>query len=336
MKRFVFRKKFSSLVAIAALAGYVLVQSCSSDVLSELPQNGQQKNLTKSTGSQFLSWEAELNYGIKLNMHKLQKQGLSLIGYELQIGSVAASDIATDPIDPNTKIPVYSDSTDWNAFTLQPFCELDTESQNTYREYKNIRCEENSAETLKAVTIRWSYKNENFETTCYVSDDKIVYDPIVSNIRFITYSDNSVAVSVPVSASLPVIKQRSEPGSNYKLSQSYSNGVSYAGLTGDVVASASVYVELQGNTNSDGQKSVENFVSEAPFFSAPWYGAQSQIKVTSFQTGPYGYIEFEYAIGVSGFGGSVSFGYTNGVGFTIPSGVQGTSGTVRINASDLR
>jgi len=289
-----------------------------------------QKNMTKSVGQTFASWEAELNQGIKFGMERLLQQGLSLTDYELQNIPIAVAALETDRIAADTKIPVYDDPADENGFTLQSFGDLSEELRKGCLQYKAARFEQCAAENVRIVVMTWRYGNETFETECYVTDDRIVYDPILSNIRFVNYSNEPIIVPIPT------IKPKGEPGGNYTLNSSYSEAVSYEGFTGSIAAQASVRVVLLGNRNADGQKCVENFIAEAPYDADPWYGASSEIKVSAFEPGPNGYIEFEYAIGVSGFGGTVSFGYTNGIGFTIPSGVHGKTAKIRINASDLR
>lgn len=329
MKNFLRKKNVAALAVLAMSAVCMIVQSCRSDDGSDLPEARQQKSMTKSAGTAFASWEAELNQGIRFGMERLRQQGLSLTGFELRSGTIAVAALAADRIETSTKIPVYDDPDDINAFTLQPFGDLNEELRESYTKSKALRFENCSEENVKVVIMTWLYKGEKFETECYVTDERIVYDPIASHIRFISYD-------TPVIAPRPTIKPKSEPGDTYKLNKSYNNNVNYQGFSGSIVASASVYVTLQGNTNSEGQKCVENFTAEAPYFADPFYGANSQIQVKSFQPGPNGYIEFDYAIGVSGWGGSISFQYSPSTGFTLPSGVNGRTGTIRISANELQ
>lgn len=329
MKNFLRKKNVAALAVLAMSAVCMIVQSCRSDDGSDLPEARQQKSMTKSAGTAFASWEAELNQGIRFGMERLRQQGLSLTGFELRSGTIAVAALPADRIETSTKIPVYDDPDDINAFTLQSFGDLNEELRESYTKSKALRFENCSEENVKVVVMTWLYKGEKFETECYVTDERIVYDPIVSHIRFISYDD------APIIAPLPSIKPKSEPGDTYKLSRSFDRTVSSLGFGGRIAAQASVCVVLQGNTDSGGQKCVENFSAIAPHSADRFYGADSKVRVRSFQTGPNGYIEFEYAIGVTGLGGSISFEYNASFGFSLPAGVTGETGTVRINASEL-
>ena len=305
----------------------IFIQSCKSDTdSSSVDLIAQQKATSLS-----LSWEDGLAGSIRFSGPILQKYGLSQIDYQL-LDVIHSEGISTS-IASDTRVPVYDNVEDWNDFTIQLFSDVDVKTQQRYASRKVLDIEQNEACDLAVVKLTWNYKGERFETKCYVSDTDVIYDPIFSNFQFITFSDGSQLLA----PGLTQIKTKSEPGGNKPgpVSKTFNKKVEDKKSSGKVMAEAEVSVTVFGSRDSTGNVSITSYDASAPYYATSGNSAKAEVKVSSFEKGQGGHLQFDYAIATSR-GSGFDFSFKPGVGFSIPAGASGETGSVHIDASELK
>lgn len=333
-------KKLRTMRAIFNLIVLLLFVSCSQEYEKEPEfkslQLGNQHTLL-SCGKEQTNWEDDLNYSFNgAGKDSLQCSSLEMIEYSLLkdstiLGHQAIKEIIADSMF----IPIYGDSINVNRFKLWSFLELNsmfnvnakslymTKKMDILREYLN--------EQLKIVKIKWRYnKNEYFETKCLVTDEQMVYDDILSNIRYIT-------IEVPANNktfSRKIVKTRGgDPGydkypiSYDKMSSTY---VCYAS-NHTVGAIAYYYVQVSGTRYPDGTKSIDYAQYEAPHDSKPGFYAAGQIQA-EVEYGKNGTFSYNYAVGVGTKEITISM---NGSSFTMYGEDSGAVGGEGFSANAL-
>lgn len=283
------------------------------------------------------TWEEELNYCLKgKGRNLLLSQGLEMIEYKLQKGEVIfGREAILHKLSDDTLLPIYNDSTNINNFNLLGIAEINfkylVDAGIFYLRKKEefltgyLNCE------LKKVMIKWSYKGKEFETECLVTDERMIYDNILSNIRYIMREDSSTVIVIPNVK----IKTRTPEDDNKPNSISYINQspslICYTG-TGKVGAIAYYYVQLIGTKYGDGTKSIDYADYQAPHQAKPGFSAVGMIEVTKDELGKNGRFSYKYAIGVGTRDITLNW---DGSSFTMYGQDQGSTGGESLTANSL-
>lgn len=322
---------FKIVISLTAVLWVVLtsvfIQSCKSDTDSfSSDLAAQQKAASLS-----LSWEKGLSRCIRFSGPILQKYGLSLIDY--QLSDVVGSDEINKGIASDTRIPVYDNTEDWNDFTIRLFGDVDVNTRQKYLERKILDIEQNELSDLAVVKLTWNYNGECFETQCYVSDTEVIYDPVFSNFHFISFSEGPQLLA----PCLTQIKTKSEPvtGKPGPVSTIFEKKVVDQKANGDIRAQAAVSVIVYGMRDSTGVVSITSYETAAPYSATAGNSAKAEVKVTSFEKGQNGHLQFDFALATSR-GNDISFDFKYGVGFSISQGASGETGSKYIDASELK
>lgn len=139
------------------------------------------------------TWEDELNYSFEgAGKDSLLSCGLEMIEYSLLKDSlIMGCEANIEEIADSMFIPVYGDSTNLNKFRLLSFTVLapmlDIDVKSIYMSKKMDFLKECLGEELKIVKIKWKYgETIFFETKCLVTDEQMIYDDVLSNIRYLS------------------------------------------------------------------------------------------------------------------------------------------------------
>lgn len=230
-------------------------------------------------------------------------QGLHLIDYKIldyRINKDA-------PLNENAFMPLYNDPRDTNNFIILSLSEIRQIDPSTASRYENglkkILLDEYSPSELRNVELTWRYKNENFTTTCFVTDKEVVYDDILSNIRRIVVHEPEVVMA----KNTPRLKSAGENENGGE-----DGDISYYGQTpkiyihtwsGGMVAYAYCEYWVYGR-RINGEKYLESAECNPYAWSeAGYYYADAAIKVTSLISGKEGdgSVYFAYGCAVSSY-----------------------------------
>lgn len=185
---------------------------------------------------------------------------------------------------------------------------------------------------MEVVTLNWLYNGKKITSKCLVCDSCVIYDDILSNIRYIKKTENSNDIEL-----FPKIKTREEPGSSGSEGQvkySFDSGeYQQTNWLGTICATASCHVYIVGTKDKKGNISIDYKYDRCYSSSEYGFSASSEVKYISFETGQNGHCDFKYGVMV---GNSSSLKLTwNGSGFTMPGGSHGKTGSEYVIPSRL-
>lgn len=283
------------------------------------------------------TWEADLDYSLFGEGKKiLANQGLEMLDYELQKDSeVLGKEALSQKLLGNSFIPIYDDSLNINNFNLLCVKDIDikynTKAEDFYFEKKNIFLSSHLNSLLKRVSVKWLYKGVEIQTECLVTDQSVIYDDILSNLRYIIKEESSYQAIIPT---LKLKARTREPGTGSPSSISYSvqspSLVCYTGA-GKVGAIAYYYVQLVGTKDENG-KSIDYASYEAPHESGPGFYAVGKIEATRESLGKDGSFSYQYGIGVGTRDITLTW---SGSSFTMYGEEQGRTGGESLTANSL-
>lgn len=227
-------------------------------------------------------------------------------------------------------IPDYNQGIDHiNDFVLKQYCNLDENYQSAIQKRREALLKEagDMELELKSFKIKWDYKGDIIISDCIACDLGIVYDNIISNIRYA-----EVLIPEAVNNDCPVTKSRTEDVTD--VGYSYSTPVyRYVGVFGRVLAEAYCTISATGRRLSDGVY-LDDYDSHAYHYAESGYYADAQVVVTDFKPGLNGYVSFAY---VAGYGMDSRFEIKwNGLYFSISGETNGHSGSTTISAQKLQ
>jgi hypothetical protein len=180
---------------------------------------------------------------------------------------------------------------------------------------------------LGLIELKWQYMGSEIKTLGIVSDKQgIIYDNL---LYFVHYDTSPKEQTSTVFYQIPRLKSGQEVTNiSYRFNI---QRFEHRNVFGVLVAYVDGYIIVNGQL-VNGEKQITTQESKVDFNAHIGYTATGSVTVTGQQLGANGYYTFAYAVAV----GIGSFSPTwTGTGFTIPSGVQGTAGTLTVIPSNL-
>ena len=173
-----------------------------------------------------------------------------------------------------------------------------------------------------------NYQGKPVISKCLINDTCVIYDDILSNIRYITIKE----FREPDTMNIPRLKSGNE-SSDGTVSYNYRSPTYIStNWIGTTCAEAWCSINVTGN-RSNNIKSISSHSENAYYWANSGYTAIANITVTSFATGSNGYCNYQYAV-ATGSSGSVTVNW-NGSSYSISGGGQGQSGGAYISSSNL-
>jgi hypothetical protein len=311
--------KHSSIVAIAIVTLVIgVLVGCQKE--EDIPIDSEIKIPEKV--SSFNSWQEQLDYVIKDENKILSAQGLKLIRYDAE----DQKDYTMSALNEDLLVPVYL-SLNINRFVLLNIHDRRLD-KTSYTKRKSEIIDTFEGSERKTVRLLWDNNGQQFTSYCVISEERqcIVYDDVLSNIRFVKI-DKNIKKTIT-----PRLKNGNENTNRYTLLIPLP-AHSITGFFGNTKASAGGSLSLKGTTDENGKKDVTSYNSTCHQTANAGYSAAANITVTAFVSGPNGYIEYSWGVMV-GETSSLTLGW-NGSSYSIPGGASGMSGSSRINFSEL-
>jgi hypothetical protein len=310
-----FRKvNLTAAIAVIAIVAGVFVGCQKED---DQPIMNPDINVPENSIS-FNSWQEQLDYVIKDENEILSAHYLKLIQYNIidQTDENSVLELNEDLL-----VPIYFNSKNTNQFEL-----INIHDQRFDKtSHVNKRSEIIGAFEVsgyKIIKLLWDNDGKLFTSYCFVSEEKqcIVYDDVLSNIRFIKSDENIKKFRIPR------LKSGNEGNGSTRLVSI--PAYSITGFFGDTKASAGGSLNLKGRGSN-----ITSYDYSCHQTAKAGYSASANITVTAFVPGLNGYIEYVYGVMV-GETSNYTLGW-NGSSYSVPGGANGVSGGGRINFSEL-
>ncbi|MDR1221800.1 MAG: hypothetical protein LBL07_02825 [Tannerella sp.] len=324
--------KIKILEWATVLAGMISVgifmQSCNSEI--GIMETADRNSKVIST------WQKQIDYVLNgLGAEKFALQNLQLVHYKvIDDMDVSVKSWASEKLSDESVVPVYNDSLDINRFELLPVSGVNNFDANGVKEVysdvkKQIICNFPDSYDLKIVELTWNYQGKPITSKCLVNDTCVIYDDILSNIRYITVEE----AEEPDTVKIPRLKTGNESSPDGPISYNFrSPTYTTTNWIGTLCAEAWCSISVSGNS-SNNIKSISTYVESAHYWADGGYTATAQITVTSFAPGAGGHCSYQYAV-ATGSSGSVTVSW-NGNSYSISGGGHGQSGGAYIDSSSL-
>ena len=303
------------MLALSAIIPFLSLTGCGDDLdffpddLAKIQRAVGSPTTSEETSPKLRSfsydtWQDQLNYLIndKPEVDFITTRGLKLESYKL----------LSDEEDFNAGIkacsffPFYNNPLDYNDYKILPLSEIgksEPDIVNDLINYKERVTEQYSKNDLRKVQLNWNYKNTEFMTLCLVTDEKIVYDDLLSHIYVISISHPTEIYQTPR------LKNGNESDNGAIAYFFNSPSCSLSSLIGSAVAWVNVIVH---GTKSSGVKSITEY---SPYYysstSGYGYEADASLDILEFETVVNGNCCFKWEVYVaqkSPLGPSKKFG----------------------------
>jgi hypothetical protein len=320
---------FSLVMVLASMTSAgIFMQSCSKEI-------GIMETVDKN--SKIVStWQEQIDYVLNgLGAKEFALQDLRLVYYKVTDDiNVSAKSWASEKLSDESFVPAYNDSLEINRFELLPVSRINNLDVNGVKEMysdvkKQIICNFLDSYDLKTVELTWNYQGKPIISKCLVNDTCVIYDDVLSNIRYITIEE----AEEPDIVNIPRLKSGSESSPDGPVSYNYrSPTYTSSNWLGTKCAEAWCSINVTGNS-SNNIKSISSHNEVAHYWASSGYTAIANITVTSFATGAGGHCSYQYAV-ATGSSGSVTVSW-NGISYSISGSSHGQSGGAYVSSSNL-
>lgn len=299
------------------------------DINKDLMTDLSSREMSIDSELTFSSWKDLINNFVDGEGSEwFKKQNIELLGYEVVNENVilSTSDLS---VSDETIMPIYDDTCNVNKFCLVSIADarkmMNPANMIDYSLFKETLLSPYVGKELKVVKLLWEYNSQKHTTSCLISNNSVVYDDFLMNIRTVEIKK---ADDLVVPTKLQLTRNESD-GTSIRY-YFFSDEVTWR-LLGTEVARAFCTMTVNGVKKAEG-KSIESHSPNYHTTAKVGFKAISEIKVNGFKTGTSGHCDYGYGIAAGPAGISISW---NGSSASFSGGGNSRGGGAYVSPSQL-